>query len=142
MAIRSASAEWKGNLREGEGHVKLGSGAFEGSYSFRSRFGDDVAHTNPEELIGAAHAGCYSMALANILSTAGYPPTSVQTTARVHLNQKDGGFAITPIELETVAEVPNLDAAQFQQFAESAKQNCPVSKVLAGAEITLKATLK
>lgn len=142
MAIRSASAEWKGNLRDGEGHVKLASGAFEGSYSFRSRFGDDTAHTNPEELIGAAHAGCFSMAFANALATAGFTATSVQTTAKVHLNSVDGGFAITPIELETVAIVPGIDQAQFQQIAESAKQNCPVSKVLAGAEIKLTATLK
>ncbi|GCE48875.1 osmotically inducible protein OsmC [Thermosporothrix hazakensis] len=142
MAIRKATAEWKGSLQDGKGHMKLGSGVFEGDYSFRSRMGDDTSITNPEELIAAAHAGCYSMALNAALGKAGYNPTSVQTTANVHFTPKDGGFAINPIELETVAVVPGIDEAKFQEIAEDAKKNCPVSKALAAVDIRLKATLK
>jgi osmotically inducible protein OsmC len=140
MAVRSAEAEWKGNLTEGAGRMKLGSGAFDGAYSFPSRF-QDAPGTNPEELIGAAHAGCFSMALAAGLAKAGHAPTRVHTVARVHLDKAGEGFAITRIELETEAEVPGIDDAAFQREAEAAKRNCPVSKALAGTEIGLKAVL-
>jgi osmotically inducible protein OsmC len=140
MPTRTAEAEWRGNLTEGKGEVKLGSGAFSGPYDWRSRSADG-AGTNPEELIGAAHAGCFSMALSAHLSQAGHPPTRIHTTARVHLEKVDNGFAIPRIELDTEAEVPGIDAATFQQQAETAKANCPVSKALAGVQIELKATL-
>ncbi len=141
MAIRTADAEWQGNLQEGKGHMRLGSGSYEGNYSFRSRMGDGATGTNPEELIGAAHAGCYSMALAASLAGAGFTPTRVHTTARVHFNPVEGGFAINPIDLETEAVVPGIDEATFQRIAQDAKVNCPVSKALASTPINLKATL-
>jgi osmotically inducible protein OsmC len=140
MPTRTAEAEWRGNLMEGKGKIKLGSGAFEGSYDWRSRSADG-AGTNPEELIGAAHAGCFSMALSAQLAQAGTPATRIHTTARVHLDKVEQGFAISQIELETEAEVPGIDAAGFQKFAETAKANCPVSKALAGTQIHMKATL-
>ena len=140
MPTRKADAEWQGNLQEGRGNMRLGSGAFEGSYSFKSRMGDG-AGTNPEELIGAAHAGCYSMALSAMLAGAGFTPTRVHTTARVHFNQVEGGFAINPIDLETEAVVPGIDDATFQRIAQDAKVGCPVSKALAATTINLKATL-
>ena len=141
MAVRSAEAEWKGTLREGTGKMKLGSGAYEGSYSFASRF-EEGKGTNPEELIAAAHAGCFSMALAAGLTKAGHAPTRVHTTARVHLEKVGEGFGITRIELTTEAQVPGIDNKAFQEQAEAAKKGCPVSKVLAGAQISLTATLK
>jgi len=140
MPARTAEAEWRGNLTEGKGNIKLGSGAFEGSYDWRSRSADG-AGTNPEELIAAAHSGCFSMALSAQLSEAGHPPTRIHTTARVQLDKVEGGFAITRIDLTTEGEVPGIDAATFQAQAEKAKAGCPVSKALAGAEIHLKATL-
>ncbi len=140
MPIRTADADWRGNLREGAGHLKLESGAYDGPYSFRSRF-EDGKETNPEELIAAAHAGCFTMALSAALTKAGTPPARIHTTAKVHLNSVDGGFAITEIELTTEAEVPGLDAAGFAQQAEGAKAGCPVSKALAGTKISLNATL-
>jgi osmotically inducible protein OsmC len=140
MAVRSAEAEWKGNLREGQGTVKLGSGAYEGRYSFASRF-ESGTGTNPEELIGAAHAGCFSMALSAGLGRAGFTPTRIHTKAKVHLEKVGDGFGITRIELETEAQIPGIDAKTFQEHAEGAKKNCPVSKALAGAEITLQAKL-
>jgi osmotically inducible protein OsmC len=141
MPTRTAQAEWQGNLREGQGTMSVGSGAFEGNYSFRSRMGDETVGTNPEELIGAAHAGCYSMAFSNALASAGFTPTSVKTTARVHFNMVSGGFVINPIDLETVAIVPGIDEETFQKLAKNAKENCPVSKALAATPINLKATL-
>ena len=120
--------------------MRLGSGAFQGSYSFPSRF-ENGSGTNPEELIGAAHAGCFSMALAAGLSKAGFKPARIHTTAKVHLDKAGEGFAITRIALETEAEVPGLDEAAFQAEADAAKKNCPVSKALAGTEITLAAVL-
>jgi lipoyl-dependent peroxiredoxin len=141
MPTRTADAEWQGDLRQGKGTMRVGSGAFEGSYSFKSRFGDETVGTNPEELIGAAHAGCYSMALSNALANAGFTPTRVHTTARVHLSQVPGGFAINPIDLETEAAVPGIDEETFQKFAKDAKENCPVSKALAATTINLRATL-
>ena len=140
MAARQATAEWQGNLMEGTGHMRLGSGAFDGAYDFRSRFGEG-AGTNPEELIGAAHAGCFSMALSGILTNAGHPPQSVRTTAKVHLEKQVEGFAITRIELDTDAVVPGLDDAAFQGHAYAAKKGCPVSKALAGVQIGLTARL-
>ena len=125
---------------DGTGEMKLGSGAFSGPYSFRSRMADG-AGTNPEELIGAAHAGCFSMALSAQLTGAGFPPERIHTTAKVHFDKQGEGFAITKIELATEAKVPNIDAAAFQQQAESAKKNCPVSKALAGVDIQLTAKL-
>jgi osmotically inducible protein OsmC len=140
MPMRRSEAEWKGTLREGGGHMKLGSGAYEGAYSFPSRF-ESGQGTNPEELIAAAHAGCFSMALSAGLSKAGFTPERIHTTASVHLEQQGGGFAITRIELETEASIPNIDDATFQQQADGAKANCPVSKALAGTQISLKAKL-
>jgi osmotically inducible protein OsmC len=140
MAVRSSEAEWKGNLREGHGTMKLGSGAYEGSYSFASRF-ESGKGTNPEELIAAAHAGCYSMALSAGLSKAGFTPTRVHTTANVHLEPVEGGFGITKIELHTEAQIPGINNDTFQQQAEGAKKGCPVSKALAGTQITLDAKL-
>jgi osmotically inducible protein OsmC len=140
MAIRHAKAVWEGNLQAGKGRMSLGSGAFEGQYSFSSRFEEGVG-TNPEELIGAAHAGCFSMALAATLGNSGFEPKSVKTTAKVHLVKKESGFVIPSIDLETEAEVPGMDHAKFQELAETAKKNCPVSKALAGVEIKLAAKL-
>jgi lipoyl-dependent peroxiredoxin len=140
MAIRNAKAAWEGNLQSGKGKMALGSGAFEGQYSFSSRF-EEGAGTNPEELLGAAHAGCFSMALAATLGGAGFEPKTVRTTAKVHLIKKDAGFVIPTIDLDTEAEVPGIDQAKFQELAETAKKNCPVSKALAGVEIKLTAKL-
>ena len=140
MPVRKANAVWEGSLKEGHGTVKLGSGAFEGRYSFGSRF-EEAGGTNPEELIGAAHAGCFSMALSGGLERAGHPPRSIDTSARVHLERADSGFRISRIELTTTAEVPGIDAAAFAEQAETAKANCPVSQALAGVEITLNARL-
>ena len=141
MAIRKAEAEWKGGLKDGAGSLALGSGAFKGAYSFKSRVEDGQADTNPEELLGAAHAGCYSMQLGAFLEAAGHPATSIHTTALVHFGPVDGGFGITAIDLTTECAVPGLDEAAFLEQAESAKKNCPVSKALAATPITLKATL-
>jgi osmotically inducible protein OsmC len=140
MPVRTAEAEWFGKLTDGKGHMKLGSGAFDGPYSFRSRM-EDGAGTNPEELIGAAHAGCYSMALSAILTQAGLAPTRIHTKAAVRFDKVGEGFSITGIELTTEAEIPGIDQPTFEQHAETAKKNCPVSKALAGTQITLKATL-
>jgi lipoyl-dependent peroxiredoxin len=140
MATRRSDAVWEGDLKQGKGTMKLGSGAYEGSYTFLSRF-EDGKGTNPEELIAAAHAGCFSMALSHALSEAGHVPKRVETSATVHLVKGDGGFRISKIDLDTKGNVPGISADEFQRQAEQAKQNCPVSKVLSGAEITLKATL-
>ena len=140
MPVRTADAEWKGSLQEGSGTMRFGSGAFEGQYSFGSRF-EEGKGTNPEELIGAAHAGCFSMALSGALTRAGHPPTSVRTTAKVHIEKRDAGFSITRIDLSTVGDVPGIDAETFQKEADGAKVNCPVSKALTGTEITLDAKL-
>ena len=143
MAInRRAEAVWNGSVVEGNGSVKLGSGAFEGAYSFNSRFGDDTTATNPEELIAAAHAGCFSMALSATLGKNGFKPTKIETKATVKLEKQGDAFVIPAILLETVAEIPEITDEKFQELAKSAKENCPVSKVLAGAEISLTATLK
>jgi osmotically inducible protein OsmC len=141
MPTRTAEAEWKGNLAEGEGSLKVGSGAFAGPYSFKSRFEEGQAATNPEELIGAAHAGCFTMALTAQLSRAGIKPTRIHTKASVKLEKVGEAFSITGIDLNTEAEIPGIDDATFQKYANDAKQNCPVSKALAGTEIHLSAKL-
>ncbi|MGB3565507.1 MAG: OsmC family protein [Thermoanaerobaculia bacterium] len=140
MPVRSASAVWNGSLKEGNGTMKMASGAYEGSYSFGSRFQEDTG-TNPEELIAAAHAGCFSMALSAGLGKAGHEVTRVATTAKAHLEKVGEGFQITRIHLTTEAEVPGIDEAEFQDQAEGAKKNCPVSQALAGVEIVLDAKL-
>ena len=140
MPVRTAEAEWKGKLIDGQGSMKLGSGAYEGAYSFKSRF-EEGTGTNPEELIAAAHAGCFSMALSAILGDAGFEPRSVKTTAKVSIVKAGDGFEISKSELDTVADVPGIDEATFLEKANAAKAGCPVSKVLAGAEITLQAKL-
>jgi osmotically inducible protein OsmC len=141
MVQRNAEAEWRGGLQDGAGTMKLGSGAYEGAYSFKSRFADGTG-TNPEELIAAAHAGCFSMAFSAGLSKAGFTPTRVHTTAKVNFEKTDAGFAVTRIDLETEGEVPGIDDAGFQQQAENAKRDCPISRLLApGTQITLKARL-
>jgi len=139
--IRRAEAQWKGTLREGAGHVKTETGALDSAYGFRSRF-EGGGETNPEELIAAAHAACFTMALSAALTTAGHPPASIRTTAAVQLNKLESGWSINRIDLETTGEVPGIDAAAFEAAASGAKANCPVSKALAGAEIHLKAALK
>jgi lipoyl-dependent peroxiredoxin len=140
MPVRTAEAEWKGNLLEGQGRMKLGTGAYDGAYSFKSRM-ESGPGTNPEELLGAAHAGCFSMALSHQLATAGYPPKRVHTNAAVHFDKVEGGFAITSVDLTTEAEVPGIENAKFQELAEGAKKGCPVSKALAGTQINLQARL-
>ncbi len=141
MPTHKAEAEWKGNLMEGSGRLAVGSGAFDGPYSFKSRFEEGQAATNPEELIGAAHAGCFTMALTAQLSRAGLNPTRIHTNAKVKLEKVGEAFAITKIELETEAEIPGIDDAAFQEAALNAKNGCPVSKALAGTEIHLTAKL-
>src|SRR4051812_31843056 len=141
MPIHSASARWEGNLTEGSGTIKTGKGGLQGNYSFKSRF-EEGDGTNPEELIGAAHAGCFSMAFSKGLADAGFTPTSVETTAKVHLNKTDAGMSVTRIELETVGDVPGIDESTFQKIAEDAKANCPISRLLSpGADISLSAQL-
>ena len=140
MAIRTAKAQWDGNLPQGRGTMSFGSGAWSGAYSFQSRF-EEGPGTNPEELIAAAHAGCFSMAFANALAKKGFEPKRVSTTANVHLTKGEAGFSISTIELKTEAEVPGIDPAQFQATAEEAKKGCPVSKALAGTDIKLEAKL-
>jgi lipoyl-dependent peroxiredoxin len=137
MPVRSANAVWNGTLREGEGLMRFGSGAFEGRYTFASRFQEEVG-TNPEELIAAAHAGCFSMALSANLVKAGYSPTSVNTTARVTLENGQ----ISLIELNTTAVVPKMEKAAFMEQAEAARTGCPVSKPFKGTEIRLNAMLE
>jgi len=137
MAVRSSSAEWKGTLKEGEGILRLGSGAWEGPFTFASRF-ESGPGTNPEELIGAAQAGCFSVFLSALLTKEGFVPDSIRTTAKVHLGE---GPSITLIELSCEAQVPGITTERFAQLAGDAKNNCPVSKALAGPEITLAAAL-
>ena len=140
MPERSAHAKWKGSLKDGKGQMTVGSGAFDVPYSFKTRF-EEEAGTNPEELIGAAHAGCFSMALSAGLSKAGHEPESIETDARVHFGKSGDGFAIQRIELTTRARVPGIDDAEFQRMAEEAKRGCPVSKALSGVIIELDAEL-
>jgi len=140
MPIRKAQAAWEGPLAGGKGTMTLGSGAFQGKYSVGSRFESDPG-TNPEELIGAAHAGCFSMAFSAILGKAGFTPKSIKTEAAVSIDKVGDGFSITRIELNTVANIPGIDAATFSDLAGKAKEGCPVSRALAGVNIVLNAKL-
>lgn len=140
MKVRNAEAVWEGSLKEGKGRMKFGSGAFEGAYSFASRF-EDGSGTNPEELIGAAHAGCFSMALSGELGRAGFAPQRIYTRAEVTLGKVDEKSRITRIHLNMEAEVAEISPEKFQELAEKAKAGCPVSAALAGVEITLQARL-
>ena len=144
MATRKATAEWRGGLEGGGGNVAVGSGVYEGPYSFKSRFEDDEpTATNPEELIGAAHAGCYSMQLSAMLEAAGTPADSVRTVATVELRADDSGPRIRSITLATTGRVPGIDAATFEQTAQAAKAECLITKALAGVDqITVEATLE
>ena len=140
MPARNASAHWEGSLVEGQGHIKTASGAVDLPYDWGSRAGEGTK-TNPEELIAAAHAGCFNMALSHGLTGAGFPPAALDTTATVHLEKTEAGFEIPRIELHLRASVPGIGAEQFAEIANGAKAGCPVSKVLAGAKITLHAEL-
>jgi len=140
MATRTGSAVWNGTLKQGKGTMKLGSGAYEGPYSFSSRF-EEGKGTNPEELIGAAEAGCFSMALSANLEKAGHPAEHVSSVASVKLEMVDGAPKITTIDLKTEANVPGMDAAKFKEIAEQTKKGCPVSKALTGTQINLDAKL-
>jgi osmotically inducible protein OsmC len=140
VPTRNAQAAWEGGLKDGKGNIQFGSGAFQGPYSFGTRF-ENQPGTNPEELIAAAHAACYSMALSATLEAAGHKPTRVQTTAKVTVDKVPDGFKITGIHLETQATVPGIDEAEFQKNAQAAKTGCPVSKALAATPIELNAKL-
>jgi lipoyl-dependent peroxiredoxin len=142
MPTRKADAHWEGALRDGKGTVRLGSGAFEGPYSFTSRF-EDGPGTNPEELLGAAHAACFAMALSVGLTQAGNPPEALDVEAKVTIAQVDDGFAITRIDLDLRGKVPGIDEAAFREAADAAKAGCPLSKALAAVpEINLEATFE
>jgi osmotically inducible protein OsmC len=141
MATRNGSAEWRGTLQEGSGTITVGNGVHTGPFSYKSRF-EDADGTNPEELLAAAEAGCFSMALGNILGQAGHEPEYIRTSARCELRNVDGRPTITKVEVETEGKVPGLDEAGFREAAEQAKAGCVISRALAGVqEITLKATL-
>jgi lipoyl-dependent peroxiredoxin len=140
MPTRTANAEWSGSLPEGTGRMAFGSGAFEGPYSFNSRM-EEGPGTNPEELIGAAHAGCFSMALSGILGADGHEPDSIKTEAKVRFEKEGEGWAIKGVALTTRARVPGMDDEAFRKAAEVARENCPVSQALA-VEISLDAALE
>lgn len=140
MPGRNAQAVWKGDLQSGNGNVKLGSGAYDGQYSFKSRF-EDGAGTNPEELLGAAHAGCFSMALSASLSRQGFKVNSVDTTATVHLEKGESGFSIARIDLVTKGDVEGIDEAKFQQEADATKSGCIISRALSAVPMTITASL-
>ncbi|HEX7072002.1 MAG TPA: OsmC family protein [Rhodothermales bacterium] len=141
MPIRKANAVWEGDLKNGKGRMAFGGGAFEGAYNFGSRF-EEGPGTNPEELIAAAHAGCYSMALSNELAKAGFTPTRVATTANVHLEMLETGPTVTRIVLKADCEVPGIDQATFDEKVEFARTHCPISRLLKAAQIEVQATLK
>lgn len=140
MIERKATARWEGDLRTGTGSVRLGSGAFEGPYSFGTRF-ESAPGTNPEELLGAAHAGCFTMALSLGLTKAGHPPANLDTTAAVELDKTGDAFSVTRIRLTTRGRVPGLDEAKFRELAEDAKKNCIISRALSGVPMELDAAL-
>jgi lipoyl-dependent peroxiredoxin len=140
MPTRTANAEWSGSLPEGTGRMAFGSGAFEGPYSFNSRM-EEGPGTNPEELIGAAHAGCFSMALSGVLGADGHEPDSIRTEAKVRFDKEGEGWAIKGVALTTRARVPGMDDEAFRKAAEVARENCPVSQALA-VEISLDAALE
>ena len=137
---RKATARWTGDLKTGNGNVKLGSGAFDGSYTFGTRF-ENASGTNPEELIGAAHASCFSMALSNALHTAGHSARSIETDATVHLEKGEQGMGISRIELVTTGDVPGIDQAEFERFAEATRSGCIVSRALSAVPMTVEARL-
>ncbi|HMM27057.1 MAG: OsmC family protein [Chloroflexota bacterium] len=141
MPVRHAEAVWNGSFREGSGTMKFGGGAFEGPYSAGSRF-EEEAGTNPEELLGAAHAGCFSMAFALGLNRAGFEPEEIRTTADVHIERGESGYRVTRVDLKTRARIPGIDRDKFMEHAEAAKKGCPVSQLFQGAEITLDAQLE
>lgn len=141
MPTRTADAVWNGGLIEGSGTLKTGSGALSVPYTWKAR-AEDGSGTNPEELIAAAHAGCYSMAFSHILAGAGFKSKTIQTSAKVAFEKVGDGFAITKIDLTTVADIPGIDDATFQKLANAAKEGCPVSKALSATPIALSATLK
>jgi osmotically inducible protein OsmC len=138
---RRSRVAWHGGVEDGGGTISLGSGAFEGAYSLRARTADESPDTNPEELIAAAHAGCFTMSLSNELTQVGHPPDQLDTTATVYLERREDGFVIPRIDLEVTGEVPGIDQAEFERLAGEAERGCPVSKVLAAAEITVEARL-
>jgi len=140
MPKRTAQAKWEGTLKEGKGRLSVESGAFDGPYSFGTRF-ENKRGTNPEELIGAAHAGCFSMALSMLIEQAGHTPEQIHTRAEVTLEKVGDGFKITGIDLDTEAKVPRMEHGRFLELAEAAKKNCPVSQALTGTEIRLKTRL-
>lgn len=140
MPTRKATAIWRGSIKEGSGTLKTQSGAVDGDYSFATRF-KDAPGTNPEELIAAAEAGCFSMAFSLMLGEAGYEPEEIKTSAAVRIKEDDSGIHIPTIELNCEARIPEIEDAEFQEIAENARANCPVSKALSGPKITLKATL-
>ncbi len=140
MPTRTADAVWSGPMPGGDGTMRMASGAWEGPYSFSSRF-EEGKGTNPEELIGAAHAGCFSMAFAGNLGRAGHEPERVETNARVHVERDGDGFSITRVELATTATVPGIGEEEFQRIARESKEGCPVSRALAGVDIQLEAKL-
>jgi osmotically inducible protein OsmC len=141
MPTRTSDAEWHGTLREGRGHMRFGGGAYDGAYTWASRFSDGGG-TNPEELIAAAHAGCYAMALSGDLTKAGFPPNDIRASAEVHLDQVEGRWTITAIDLTVGADVPKIDEAAFLMFAQGPVMGWPVSRALSGVKINLDATLK
>jgi len=143
MPTRTANAQWRGDLKKGKGEMELGSGAWKGPFSFQTRFGEERG-ANPEELIGAAEAGCFSMALAHNIDQAGHKPNSVHTTAKVTIEKdpSDDGFKISSIALTTEVDVPKISKAEFEKVAEKTRTGCPVSKALKGTTITLEAKLK
>jgi osmotically inducible protein OsmC len=137
---RTAQASWQGTVPQGGGRIAVGSGAFDSPFTLKGRV-DEVPGPNPEELIGAAHAGCFTMSLASLLEEAGHPPADLRTTAKVRLEQQATGFSITRIELDTTGDVPGVDADAFAALAQQAKATCPVSRALAGTEVVLTARL-
>lgn len=141
MPTKKAEAQWNGDLKSGMGTMKLGSGSYEGSYTFASRF-ENGKGTNPEELIGAAHAGCFAMAFSNELDKAGFTPKSMKVNADVTLDTVDGGPKITTVKLTAKGNVPEIDSDKYQEIAAAAKKGCPVSKALTGVEIILDASLE
>ncbi|MGH9177820.1 MAG: OsmC family peroxiredoxin [Acidimicrobiales bacterium] len=141
MPVRTSDAQWNGPLKSGNGTMRFGGGAWEGPFTFDTRFVNEEGATNPEELIAAAFAGCYSMALAGDLGAAGHEPTAIRSSASVHLDKSDTGFTITSIDLRTEAEVPGIEEDEFQGIADGTKRNCPVARLLTGAAVSLEAKL-
>ncbi len=141
MTLRKADAVWKGTLKEGAGNFTVGSGALEGPYTWASRFGDDVSKTNPEEMVGAAHAACYAMFLSAQLTGAGFTPTSIHANAEIDFGRDDKGPVLNSITLNVEAEVPGVSQEQFMELAQKSKEGCPISRALAAVPITLNAKL-